>query len=137
MTTLDSHKKEIREMFFISVDNEIKDWTNNDKLDLYSPAYDKNKHINLDMRKNKLFFVENLTGGGQHSVIICKYKWWFIPLDFKVYKYQKILKLHFIKKMRDEKDKKDIIILNSGLERIKEKHFIAIRKEKLEQIENK
>lgn len=137
MTTLDSYKKEIREMFFISVDKEIDKWSNKDAKDLYSPAYDKDKCINLDMRKNKLFFVQNLYNNEQYTIFICRYKWWFIPLDFKVYKYYKKLKQYFIEKMKDEESKKDIMILNSGLEKIKEKHFIAIRKEKLEQIENK
>jgi hypothetical protein len=137
MTALESYKKEIREMFFISVDNEIDMWTNKDVKDLYSPVYDKDKCINLDMRKNKLFFVQNLYNNKQHSIFICRYKFWFIPLDLKVYKYFKKLRQHFNEKMEDEKNKKDIFILNSGLEKIKEKHFLAIRKEKLDQIENK
>ncbi len=114
MTALESYKKEIREMFFISVDNEIDMWTNKDVKDLYSPVYDKDKCINLDMRKNKLFFVQNLYNNQQHSIFICRYKFWFIPLDLKVYKYFKKLRQHFNEKMEDEKNKKDISYLTLG-----------------------
>lgn len=138
MTTLESYRREMREMFFISVKNEIDVWTNNtDKKDLYSPRYDGNIHLNLDMNKENLLLVKNKSDGKQDVSFICRYKWWIIPLDYEVWKYSLILRKHFKKKAEDEIAKKDIMFLSSTLDIIKEKHFIAIRKEKLEQLENK
>jgi len=91
----------------------------------------------LDMNKEKLLLVKNKSDGKQVVSFICRYKWWYIPLDYEVWKYSLILTKHFNKKDEDEKAKKDIMFLSSTLDVIKEKHFIAIRKEKLEQLEHK
>ena len=89
MSTLTQCKKEIRNMFFISVKNDLKTWKGS------YPSYNSKDYSNDT--NHSYFYVDSDitdvdTGGtiflcynSKNKEKIVRYAWWIIPLDFKVW----------------------------------------------------
>jgi len=128
MNTLEKYRKECRSFFFASVDKDLTKWTGS--FDFFSPDYN-----NCGFRTDRRDFVSYLkvySNGSDEK--ICCYRWLFIPLDFKVYRYAKKLKQHYKQKLKDKENEKNIKTLKSGLENIKVEFIKEVRKEKLKKI---
>lgn len=128
---MNDYQKNVREMFFMSVTKDLNLWTRNKtSKDLYSPDY-ANFQLNIDYYP----FNTNLKlCKGSIDVKIVKYKFAFLILDFKVWKYVKILQKHFKILEQEKKNAEKTSFLKNGLSEM-EKHFVKeVRKEKLTQI---
>lgn len=123
MDTLNKYKKDIRKMFFVSIDNDLDKWLiYGDNFS--SPYYNNTRLIvNCDIGF-KLYIC--LGEVGSEKIKIKKYKFIFIPLDFKVYKYVRILKKHFKKIEKDKENAKIINDLSFGLENIQKNYIKAL-----------
>lgn len=138
MSTLTQCKKEIRNMFFISVKNDLKTWKGS------YPSYNSKDYSNDT--NHSYFYVDSditdtYTGGtvflyynNERKQKISRYAFWIVPLDFKVWWYVRKIKKHFKKIENDEKDISKIKIFKNGLN-VFEKNFTKeVRKQKLDQI---
>jgi hypothetical protein len=99
-----NYKKEIREMFFTSVKNDIDSWTESKRKsermfehDYFSPYYN-NFQLNIDLYKGGLFLYN------QRYEFIARYRFLFIIVDFKIWKHIRMLKKHFKKVKENKKD---------------------------------
>lgn len=108
------------------------------KVKKYSKKYDT---VYFKFEKNELHLVSKVYGRTKQFVNITKYKFWFIPLNFKVYRYKIKIDIYFRKRDRERKrlrnlsDKKEKVnILKSGIAKIESKYTKAIRKEKLKKL---
>ena len=61
-------------------------------------------------------------------------KMFFVSVDYKVYRYVKILKRYFKKIETDKKNSNLIYSLKKGLENIQKEYIKEVRKEKLDQL---
>lgn len=91
MGKLNKYKKELRGMFYMSVDSDIKNWTQ-EWSDTYKSVSYKGNQFKLIYSNSRLIVVsEGVT------ILICKYKWKFIPTHLKVWLYLWKLHIHFYK----------------------------------------
>ena len=126
MKTINKYRKKVREMLFISINKDLNQWTEDGKKDFYSPDYGDDYRLNIDIKRGTLYL-------GQCPILT--YRFLFIPIDFKVWKYAQIVKKHFRKIKEDEKVVQEIDFLKMGLNKIGEKYVKEVRKEKLDKIE--
>lgn len=131
MNTLKKYKKEIRRMFFISIEKDISSWWKSGNM-YYSPVYD---NFQLEIENKCLYLHKDRT----NRAYILRYRkkiFRTIPiiLDFKV--WWCIIKLdRYLKKEQiDKQNSREIEYLNEGLSKISQKYVKEIRKEKLNQI---
>jgi len=131
---MNKYKKNIREMFFTSVEKDLNLWTTTNPYYGYcSPNYNDFK-LNIvfigsgsDVNDNKRLYLCNST---QREEIL-RYG---IFRDFKVFKYVRKIKKYFKQKEEEKNYTIENSFLSSGLEEI-EKHYVKdIRKKKLEEI---
>lgn len=132
MSTLSNYKKEAKKLFIISVKKDITSWKENG--DYYSPTYNDSY-----FRVDKYDFYNNLKICNINTLDeqICLINWLFIPFDFKVFYYYLKLKKHFRTIAKDEKVTRNISNMKTSLESMSPIFIKEIRKEKLDQIENK
>ncbi len=133
MSTLSNYRKEAKKLFIISVKKDLAEWVEND--DYYSPSYN-NSYFRID----RLDFYNTLRVSNRSCMNderVCLINWLIIPFDFKVFYYYMILKKHFRKVRNDEKVEKNIQNIKTSLDNMTSVFIKEIRKEKLEQIENK
>lgn len=132
MSTLSNYKKEAKKLFIISVKKDITSWSKS--CDYYSPTYN-DSYFKIDRWDfyNKLKIC-NQNVDSEH---ICLINWLFIPFDFKVFYYYMKLKKHFRTISKDEKVTRNISNMKTSLESMSPIFIKEIRKEKLDQIENK
>jgi hypothetical protein len=130
MKIVENYKTRIRDMFFVSIKNDLNLWSAGN-INYYGPLYNETKFV-IDINSTYCFLL--LRNAQNDQKIISRYKWYFIPIDFKVWIYVKKLKKHF-KEIKEIKiHEEEIIFLKTGLENI-EKNFIKeVRKNKLKQI---
>jgi hypothetical protein len=131
MNTLKKYKKEVRNLFFISIDKDIEKWE--EYSDYYSPRYNNNSRLRINKRNDPFEYLEIEINS--YDKKICAFKWFFIPLDFKVYLYVKKLSRHFKNIKKDKQNANDINFLKSGIENIRKNFIKEVRNEKLKKIE--
>jgi len=127
MSTLQLYQEKIRQMFFVSIKNDLDTWTL-EGHDYFSPEYGGIK-LDLDIKKKCLYLHD-----GVNFTYITRYQLWIIPIDFKVWKHLKILEKHFKKLQNDIVVEKEIEQLKNGLSKLEEKYIKEVRKEKLDKI---
>lgn len=133
MNTLDKYKKEMRNMFFLSVDKDISEWTHSNCY-MYSPDYniDDTKNCQTKLKINKqdceLSILNNF-----FDIFICKYKKFFIT-DYKVYIYVKKLQRYEKKIEEDSKVQIEINAIKDGLNSIQSYYKKDVRKQKLNKL---
>jgi hypothetical protein len=127
-STLQMYQEKIRQMFFISIKNDLDKWTLQGN-DYFSPEYGDIK-LDLDIKRKCLYLNDNNT----NFTCVTRYQLWIIPVDFKVWKHLKILKKHFKKLQNDIEVEKEIEQLKNGLSKLEEKYIKEVRKEKLGKI---
>ena len=130
MNTIEKYKKEIRTMFFMSVNKDIAKWSC-DTNNFYSPEFNKTK-LNIDLSNDALYLYYN----GQHSKIL-GYKSWIFITDFKIWLYVRKLIKEFKNREQDKKDSIQLIFLKSSLSNLEKQYVKEIRKEKINKIEEK
>lgn len=124
---IEYYQDQIIEMFYMSIDNNIEKWTQNrnNEDDFYSEYFGKHQ-LNIDMGRKKLFLR---TVGQSYFTYICAYKFWFIPINFKMNRYVKKLKRYF-------ETKDDVTIMKDCLKIMGETYVKEVRKEKLCKLQN-
>jgi len=131
MNKLKQKRNEIKKLFFVSIKNDLKCWRM-ESNDFYSPVYN-NIELNLDTFKG-ILYLHDFNGNFQ---FIKRYKFIFIPINFKIYFYAIMIKKHFKQIENNKKHQKTIEILESGILSIQDKLKIQLRKEKLKEINKK
>jgi len=140
MDTITKYKKEIREMFFISVNSNIDKWTLSKREDyIYSPIFFESDDLDdntmlcskfqLDLKDNELLIITN-----NNSVVISIYKKKRFIRDLKVNYYVSKLKKHFIQIKKDNLVKSEIESLKTSLSRLERSHVKYIRSKKLKRL---
>lgn len=136
MSTLTQYKKEIRNMFFISVKKDLKEWQD-DAWSSKSYFIDNNEFYffyidtDSDFDRGQTLYLKN---SYRNKEKIVRYAWWFIILDFKVWWYVIKLKKHFKKIKNDKKDMIKIEYFKSGLNAFEKNFQKEVRKQKLDKI---
>ena len=135
MNTQKEYKNRLRNLFFSSIKNDLEKWLKISNCNFKSPSYNK---IRFDIKMSNLM-IDCLEK--YNAEIICRYKLFFIPIDFKVWLCARKLKKHFKNIEKEykniEKNKRDsnkIGNLKFGLEKLEEVFIKDIRKEKLNKI---
>ena len=121
------YQKQIKELFFISVDNNLDKWTKEQNYgnDFYSEKIGKHS-LNLDTENKNLYLK---TDGICEYTYICKYKILFIPINYKVNKYANRIKKYF-----NERENIKINMMKDCLSSMQECYVKELRKEKLKNI---
>lgn len=128
MNTYIKYKREIRRMFFISVNKDIKIWREGSDS-FYSPNYN-GVVLKIDMDNRDLILVQNT----YNENTIFSYRRGPFITDIKIWWYVRKLKKYFKQSKENAKIESNIRVIKSGLE-VLEKNFIKeTRKEKLEKI---
>ena len=120
-------KKRLRELFFISVKNDIEKWTG--YSDYYSPTYDNNYYLVIDNDEHMLRISNN-----DNKKKISKFRYGIFIIDFKVWYYVLKLKKHFKQKEEDLKNSRDINFFKNSIYVIEKTYVKEVRKEKLENL---
>lgn len=129
METRKELKKRIRELFFISVKNDIDKW--NGYRDFYSPNYGDNYYLIIDNDRKALILSSN-----DVRKEISKYRYGILILDFKVWYYALKLKRHFKQVEYYRINSDEIEFFQTGISSIEKSYVKEIRKEKIEKIQN-
>lgn len=129
METRKELKKRIRELFFISVKNDIDKWTG--YSDYYSPNYGDNYYLIIENDKKELILSCNNT-----RKIISKFRHGIFILDFKVWFYTLKLKKHFKQLEYNRINSDEIEFFQTGISSIEKSYVKEIRKEKIQKIQN-
>ena len=154
--TLKNYKKQLREMFFVSINSNCDNWIkSNTYSDIFFGPLIKNQiedKFTVD-DETTYFKIQNgtlyltTTTTNDTDIIISKYKFLFIPIDLKIYIY-----INKLKKNINEKDKYDkgwifdffqkirnettIIKLKNSLENLQSQYPQEMRKQKLKKLNN-
>lgn len=133
MNPTTKYKKEIKKMFYISIDNDIDNWSADYNKEYFFSKYFDDYFFRINVNEGILYVVSN----SRTFVEISKFKFFWIPINLKMYYYILKLKYNFKKKEKYKKYEGQLTFLNTALSSLTNIYKKEIRKEKLEQIENK
>jgi len=142
MTTLSKYKKEIKNMFFLSIEKELSEWESSHPS-YHSKFYGDNKDYYYfivedgleDFEDSKTIFLKTSASyPNKNKEKICRYSFWIFPIEFKVWWYVRKLKKHFRKVENDKKDMDKIEVFKKGLNVLNVSFQREVRKQKLDQI---
>jgi len=145
MSTLIEYRKKVRDMFLISVKNDLDLWKDSDDGSYRSQNY-KNKinnksvsYFNIDTKNSvvKVHITEDDRFYDRGVDQFIKYKFWIFPIDFEVNSSVNNIKKHFKKIKEDNLNMSKIVILKDSLNNIEDNFQREIRKNKLDQISKK
>ena len=142
MKDLKKYKKDMREMFFLSVKRNIDAW-NVAHSDIYGPIYDV--EIFDSPEKQKMQFMINIRSfelyvkfSRTNDIYISKYKRKTIGLyfifDYKVYKYVKKIIKYYKNYEKNKKIEEELFYIKNGLNIIGTEYKSDIRKMKLDSL---
>jgi len=136
MDTLKKYKKQIREMFFISVDNDDKFWKQGtiylDNTGCSNSILNNNCNLGIILSHSKLVIYDK---SGDTKTIISTFKNdMSLPSDFKVWWYVRKLKKKIVKQKEDLKSKSEIDNIDECLKKMQTLYPNAIRKQKLNKL---
>ena len=130
MNTLKKYKTEIRRMFFLSVNKDIKIWRENSDS-FYSPDYN-GVVLKIDTENCNLILVQNR----YNEKFIFHYRRGPFITDLKIWWYVRKLKKYSKQQKEDAKIQSDINQVKAGLDVLEKRFVREIRKEKLEKIQS-
>ena len=144
MNTLRRYKKEVKTLFYYSVNKDIDKWIggiggshfyDNFKSPTYNDTYFEVSRINSPVWwlpfacSNKLYLI---TITSQVNKIKISTYFFIIPINFKVWWYvRKKLRKNFLQKERDKKHEESINLIKNGIDNMSPNFIKEIRKEKL------
>jgi hypothetical protein len=131
MNTLKRYRKEIRRMFFITVNKDIDKWREGNNQVYYSQDYN-GVILKIDIRESSDDLILSQTGFSDK--LISKYRKHIFISDIKVWWYVRKLKKHFKQKEEDRKVSIDINTLKIGLDKLGKNFIKETRKEKLDRL---
>lgn len=144
MISKKEYRKKIRNLFFISIKNDLEKWQPLNNVDFESPVYN-NVQFRTDIYKWKYSYLNTvcldpkviLTNGSSkitEQEIISRYKFAIIPLDIKIWWYIRKIKNHFKKLANDNKLENETQTLKFILENVESVFIKEVRKQKLNKI---
>lgn len=130
MNPTTKYKKEIKKMFYISIDNDIDNWTIDYYKEYFLSKYFDDYFFRINLKAGILYVVSN----SQNFVEISKFKFIGVPINLKMYYYILKLKYNFKKKEKYKKYEGQLTFLNTALSSLTNIYKKEIRKEKLENL---
>jgi hypothetical protein len=140
MNKLEKYILDIRNMFIISVKDDIESWEKdvNDKKVTYRCSFNNGTYLYIKCDKSELRLHVYNKYDHDEDILISRYFGMIFIKDKEIYNYVRKLSYHFKQKEIEEKLNKEITIMENGLEEIKKRYSKQfekyVRKEKLENL---
>lgn len=132
MKTVDKYKNDVINMFFLSVDKDIKKYRGSVVAWFESQLFDGNNYFKIDYKNGILILITD-----KNNVEICRYKKKIFNkfvTKIKIRNYVKKINNHLKQVEIDRADKKEIESLEFALLKIQKVYIKDVRKQKLDKI---
>jgi len=132
---MNKYKKEIRQMFLLSIEKDVTKWSTSDHEDYYSPKYN-NYELSIDNNWSEcyLYLCQDSGAGNNKREIILKYRFFILIFDYKVWKSVRRMRKYFLNLEKEKKLEKQNTFLISALSEIRKSYIKEVRKEKLDKL---